>query len=238
MAGGSWKVAYSDFMTAMMAFFLLMWILNSTPKETLEGLAGYFKEGAQYSTNVTSPPGIANNPLIQYVDKLDSRAPLSEMEQTQLAIATSLKKFLLKDALPSPSSGITSDNVGVLLHISSNLLFEPGTTEFNAEGEKALQQVVEILNKYKVYLVVRGHADASESGVPGYPSVWDLSSARANAAIRWLLARRISPLFLRSVSYGDSRPQVPPNTANAAQLNSRVEFFFHRPEVMSTVIGY
>lgn len=238
MAGGSWKVAYSDFMTAMMAFFLLMWILNTAQKETLMGLAGYFKEGAQYTTNVMAPPGTANNPIIQYVDKLDTRAPLSEKEQSQLAIATTLKNFLLKDALPSPASGITSDNIGVLLHISSDLMFLPGSTKFSPGGEKALQQVVDVMNKYKVYLVVRGHADSSEKGVPGYPSLWDLSSARANSAIRWLVEHGVSAKLLRSVAYGDSRPQVPGTTTNAAELNSRVEFFFHRPEVMSTVIGY
>lgn len=238
MAGGSWKVAYSDFMTAMMAFFLLMWILNTAQKETLMGLAGFFKEGAQYSSNVMAPPGNANNPIIQYVDKLDTRAPLDEKEQSQLAIATSLKNFLLKDSLPSPASGITSDNIGVLLHISSNLMFAPGSTEFSPGGEKVLQEVVNVMNKYKVYLVVRGHADTTEGNLPGYPSIWDLSSARANAAIRWLIANGVSPKLLRSVSYGDSRPQVPATTQNAASLNSRVEFFFHRPEVMSTVIGY
>lgn len=238
MAGGSWKVAYSDFMTAMMAFFLLMWILNTAQKETLEGLAGYFKEGAQYTTNIMAPPGTANNPIIQYVDKLDTRAPLSEKEQSQLAIATSLKQFILKDALPSPSSGITSDNIGVLLHITSSLMFEPGSTKFSPGGEKVLQEVVNVMNKYKVYLVVRGHADASERKLPGYPSLWDLSSARANAAIMWLVDHGVSSKLLRSVAYGDSRPQVPSTTANAASLNSRVEFFFHRPEVMSTVIGY
>lgn len=238
MAGGSWKVAYSDFMTAMMAFFLLMWILNTAQKETLVGVAGYFKDGGQYTTNVIMSPGAANNPIIQYVDKLDTRAPLNENEQSQLAIATSLKNFLLKDALPSPASGITSDNIGVLLHISSNLMFEPGSTTFSPGGEKTLEQVVDVMNKYKVYLVVRGHADTSEKGLPGYPSLWDLASARANAAVRWLVEHGVSSKLLRSVAYGDSRPQVPATSANAAQLNSRVEFFFHRPEVMSTVIGY
>lgn len=238
MAGGSWKVAYSDFMTAMMAFFLLMWILNTAQKETLVGLAGYFKEGAQYTTNVMAPPGTANNPIIQYVDKLDTRAPLNETEESQLAIATTLKNFLLKDALPSPASGITSDNIGVLLHITSSLMFTPGTTAFSPDGEKVLHQVVDVMNKYKVYLIVRGHADSSEGGLSEYPSLWDLSGARANATIRWLVDHGISPKLMRSVAYGDSRPQVPGTTTNAAALNSRVEFFFHRPEVMSTVIGY
>lgn len=239
MAGGSWKVAYADFMTAMMAFFLVMWLLNMAPKETLQGLAGYFQGDAKSMTNVVSPYGISNNPLVQYVDKMDTHEfKMSEIEESHYAIAQSLKQFLLKDALPSSSSGITSDGVGVLLHITSNLIFKPGTVEFTAEGGKVMQEVLDVMHKYKVYLVVRGHADASESGAPNYPSKWELSAARANAAVRYLIEHGIPANLVRSVAYADTRPQVPSTVPDAAGKNSRVEFNFHRPEVMSTIVGY
>ena len=239
MAGGSWKVAYADFVTALMAFFLLMWILNTAKKETLEGVAGFFKEGAKYSGSYTiSPSSESNNPLVQYVDKLDTRAPLNEVEQSQLAIARSLKNFLLQDALPSESSGITSDNIGVLLHITSDLMFQPGTVNFTAEGEQVLKEVVNVMRKYKVYLIVRGHADTTEDGAMGYPSKWELSAARANAAVRWLEAHGVPGKMMRSVAYGDTHPQVPSTIKGGVAKNSRVEFFFHRQEVMSTIVGY
>lgn len=239
MAGQSWKVAYADFMTAMMAFFLVMWLLNMAPKETLEGLAGYFQADAKYSSNTVSPYGMSNNPLVQYVDKLDTREfKMSEAEESHYAIAQSLKQFLLKDALPSSASGITSDGVGVLLHITSNLMFEPNSGEFSAEGEKVMQEVLNVMHKYKVYLVVRGHADASETGAPSFPSKWELSAARGNAAVRWLIEHGISPSLVRSVAYADTRPRVPSTVPGAAAQNSRVEFNFHRPEVMSTIVGY
>lgn len=238
MAGQSWKVAYADFMTAMMAFFLVMWLVAMAPKETLQGLAGIFREGAAYTTNTVSPISISNNPMIQYVDKLDTRASLNEEERSQLAIAQSLKQFLLQNALPSTSSGITSDNVGVLLHITANLMFKPNTVEFTLEGEKVLQEVIKVMSTHRVYLVVRGHADSSETGAPYYASKWELSAGRANAAVRYLVDHGISPKLLRSVAYADTRPQVPSTVAGAAALNSRVEFNFHRPEVMSTVVGY
>jgi len=239
MGGSSWKVAYADFMTAMMAFFLVMWLLNMAPKETLQGLAGYFSPDAQYSTNQASPHGVANNPLIQYVDKLDTREfKMSEIEESHYAIAQSLKQFILKDALPSSASGITSDGVGVLLHITSNLMFQPGTVQFTPEGEKVMQEVLDVMHKYKVYLVVRGHADSSENGAPNYPSKWELSAARGNSAVRWLISHGVNANLVRSVAYADTRPRVPATVPGAAGMNSRVEFNFHRPEVMSTIVGY
>jgi chemotaxis protein MotB len=239
MAGSSWKVAYADFMTAMMAFFLVLWLLNVASKETLQGLAGFFQTDAQYSTNTISPYSFSNNPLVQYVDKLDTREfKMNEAEESHYAIAQSLKQFLLKDALPQNASGITSDRIGVLLHITSNLMFLPGTVEFTSEGEKVMQEVLNVMHKYKVYLVVRGHADTSETGAPAFPSKWELSAARANSAVRYLVEHGISPNLVRSVAYADTRPQVPPTVPGAAAQNSRVEFNFHRPEVMSTIVGY
>ncbi|MDR2799781.1 MAG: flagellar motor protein MotB [Desulfovibrio sp.] len=239
MAGSSWKVAYADFMTAMMAFFLVLWLLNSVPQEVLKGLSGYFQADAQFSANTVSPYGISNNPLIQYVDKLDTREfKMSEIEESNYAIAQSLKQFLLKDAVPSASSGLSSDGVGVLLHITSDLMFKPGTIEFTPEGERVMQEVLNVMHKYKVYLVVRGHADSSETGAPDYPSKWELSAARGNSAVRWLIARGVNPNLVRSVAYADTRPRVPSTIPGAAAQNSRVEFNFHRPEVMSTIVGY
>lgn len=238
MASSSWKVAYADFMTAMMAFFLVLWLLNAVPKETLKGLAGYFQADAQYSSNTISPYALSNNPLIQYVDKLDTREFKVNEEEQQYAIFESLSKFILKDALPASASGITSDSVGVLLSITSDLMFKPGSAELSAQGGRVMQEVLDVMSKYKVYLVVRGHADSSETGAPLYPSKWELSSGRGNAAVRWLVENGVNPSLLRSVAYADTRPRVPSTVSDAAAQNSRVEFNFHRPEVMSTIVGY
>jgi chemotaxis protein MotB len=117
-------------------------------------------------------------------------------------------------------------------------MFQPGTAQFSQEGEKVMQEVLDVMHKYKVYLVVRGHADASETGAPNYPSKWELSAARANAAVRWLIEHGVKPNLVRSVAYADTRPRVPSTVPGAAAMNSRVEFNFHRPEVMSTIVGY
>ena len=239
MAGGSWKVAYADFVTAMMAFFLLMWILNMAPKETLNGLADFFQADAQGVSSTTSPYSVANKSTVQYKDKMDTReVDMTEVERSNYAIAQSLKQHLRQDALPSSSAGITSDAVGVMLHITSDLMFKPGTAEFTDEGKTILDQVVDVMNKYKVYLVVRGHADSSETGAPLYPSKWELSAARSNSAVRYLIEKGINPDLMRSVAYADTRPRVPSTVAGAVAQNSRVEFNFHRPEVMSTISSY
>ena len=237
---GSWKVAYADFMTAMMAFFLLMWILNMAPQETKEGLAGYFALDANMLSNIAPSSPMANNTLIQRVDKLDAREfKANETEKSERAIAQTIKQFLMADAIPMNASGVTSDNAGVLLHITGDLLFQPDSVEFTDTGHKVLEEVIGVMRKYKVYLVVRGHTAKGETGQPTYPSKWELSSARATAAIRYIVEQgKIDPTLVRSVAYADTRPLVPETDPESAVKNRRVEFYFHRPEVMSNIVGY
>lgn len=199
---GSWKVAYADFMTAMMAFFLLMWILNMAPQETKEGLAGYFTLEANAISNLMGDPSaMANNIVVQRVDKLDAREfKLNEVDRSHYAIAQTLRQFLLADAIPSSSSGISSDTVGVLLHITSDALFQPNSVEIAPEGYKILDEVIGVMKKYKVYLVVRGHTAKGETGAPDFPSKWELSSARATTVVRYIIDQgKIDPALIRTV---------------------------------------
>jgi chemotaxis protein MotB len=234
----AWKVAYADFVTAMMAFFLLMWILNMVPPETKKGLAAYFTgEGTFESSNV-SP--VSNNPFIQDTEKLDTRQiHISEAEKANYAIARKLKQMLMADAPKQSAEGISSDDVGVLLRVNSDALFAPGTAQLAPEAAKILTQVVSLLKEYNLYLVIRGHADDKEvTAGSTYPSKWELSGARAAASVRFVVDDGIKPTRLRAVAYADTRPLEPGTTPEGAAKNRRVEFYFHRPDVMSYSVVY
>lgn len=235
---GSWKVAYADFVTAMMAFFLLMWILNMTPPETKAGLAAYFSSAdATFLAPDSSP--VSNNPLIHQIDKLDTRdLKISEVEKSHYAIATKLQKMLMADAIPQSATGISSDDVGVLLRVNSDSTFLPGTATLTPEGEKVMENVLKILNDYNLYLVVRGHADSGElTASSPFKSNWELSGARSAAVAQYLVNHGLKASRIRAVGYADTRPLEPTSDAGS-QKNRRVEFYFHRPEVMSYGVVY
>jgi chemotaxis protein MotB len=235
--GSSWKVAYADFMTAMMAFFLLMWILNMTPPESKQGLAAYFASERSFESSQVSP--VSNNPFIQQTDKIDTRDfKITEVEQSHYAIAQKLKQMLMADAVPQASTGISADDVGVQLRVNSDVMFKPGTAELFPGAEKVLQDVITLLREYNLYLVVRGHADGEEARPP-YPSNWELSGARAAAVLRYLVdTGKIKATRLRGIAYADTRPVEPGIDEAAKAKNRRVEFHFHRPEVMSYSVVY
>ncbi|MDR1856134.1 MAG: flagellar motor protein MotB [Desulfovibrio sp.] len=234
--GSAWKVAYADFVTALMAFFLLLWVLSMVPPETKAGLAAYFSGERNFDSSTTSP--VSNNPFIQNTDRINTKdIKITETERSHYAIAQKIKQMIMADAVPQNASGISADDVGVQLHINSDVLFVPGTVQLMPQGEKVLDDVLKVLNEYNLYLVVRGHADPNEVRDP-YPSTWELSGARAAAMLHYLADHGVKPTRLRGVAYGDTRPLKPGIDEQSRAANRRVEFYFHRPEVMSYSVVY
>ena len=236
MGGGAWKVAYADFVTAMMAFFLLLWVLSMVPPETRAGLAAYFSGDRNFDSSSTSP--VSNNPFIQNTDKIDARdIKISEVEKSHYAIAQKIKQMLMSDAIPQSASGISADDVGVQLRVNSDIMFKPGSVDLLPDGERVLAAVLNLMDEYNLYLVVRGHADSAETAPP-FTSAWELSGARAAAMVNYLVQHGVKATRMRAVSYGDTRPLKPGIDEQSRAMNRRVEFFFHRPEVMSYSVVY
>ena len=233
---GAWKVAYADFVTAMMAFFLLLWVLSTVSPETKAGLAAYFKGELQYDSSATSP--VSNNPFLQNTARISTDSlRISENEKSHIAIAQKLQQMLMADAIPQSASGIGAGDVGVQLRVNSDAMFQHGSAVLSPQGIKVLGNVIKILREYNLYLVVRGHADSAEAK-PNYPSGWELSGARAAAALHYLTTQGIKPTTLRGICYGDTRPYKPGINEESKAANRRVEFVFHRPEVMSYSVVY
>ena len=236
MGGGAWKVAYADFVTAMMAFFLLLWVLSMVPPETRAGLAAYFSGDRNFDSSSTSPVSI--NPFIQNTDKIDARdIKISEVEKSHYAIAQKIKQMLMSDAIPQSASGISADDVGVQLRVNSDIMFKPGSVDLLPDGERVLTAVLDLMDEYNLYLVVRGHADSAETAPP-FTSAWELSGARAASMVNYLVQHGVKATRMRAVSYGDTRPLKPGIDEQSRAMNRRVEFFFHRPEVMSYSVVY
>jgi chemotaxis protein MotB len=228
--GSSWKVAYADFVTAMMAFFLLMWIMNMVPPNVQKQLEQYFKEGPK-------PPKAAMLPAEK--SDVPPGATLGRDEAMRYAIAVRFKKIITEDPFFKASSGVSSDDTGVLLRIQNGLLFRPGSAVLTEEAKRILADAVEVLKTYNLYLVIRGHADPAEADNSAFASNWELSGARAAAAARHIIVEGgIQPTRIRAVAYGDSRPLVPAFSPETAAANRRVEFYFHRPEAMASQLLY
>ena len=217
--GGAWKIAYADFVTAMMAFFLLMWLLGSTTQAQKEGIAEYFQtplhlvltgpslgqsDSALKNTggrDVTRKQGqvkpVEGDPgKLKSVRIEDVKAALKQAEKMKLeALKARIEQVIednetLKQFKSQLKLDITSEGLRIQIVDEQNRpMFENAKAELQPYARVILREIGKTLNGVDNKISLSGHTDAAAyaSGEQGY-SNWELSSDRANASRRELIA--------------------------------------------------
>ena len=215
--GGAWKIAYADFVTAMMAFFLLMWLLGSTAKGDLQGIAEYFRTPLQVALSGGSGSGDASH-LIKSggkdLTRLEGQIKQGEMEaakrtynlkaaQQELARIEKQKLSELKgrlqasiETIPALTAfknqlliDITLDGLRIQIVDEQNRpMFAIGSAVLQPYTRDILREIAKVLNEVPNRVSISGHTDAHPySGGQRGYSNWELSADRANASRRELL---------------------------------------------------
>ncbi len=214
--GGAWKIAYADFVTAMMAFFLLMWLLGSTAKGDLNGIAEYFKtplkvamqggSGSGDSSSIIKGGGKDLTRRTGQVNKGDTeaekksynlKAAQAELERIEAEKLKQLKGRIEKaiDANPMLKQfkrqlllDITSEGLRIQIVDEKNRpMFELARAELQPYTKEILHEIGRVLNDVPNRISLSGHTDATPYANGSKGySNWELSADRANASRREL----------------------------------------------------
>lgn len=205
--GGGWKIAYADFMTAMFAFFLVMWLLSTASSKQLAGVAEHFKMplkvalqgGPKVSVSENVIPGGGSNPMeTQKPDGADNKAN-AENEAEDVARLEDLQQRLnamiesspvLKQFKPQLLIDITPEGLRIQIVDSSNRpMFDRSSAIVASYMRSILRELGPVLNEQPTKVTLSGHTDATlyAQGDKSY-SNWELSADRANASRRELIA--------------------------------------------------
>lgn len=181
--GGAWKVAYADFVTAMMALFIVLWLLNSS-KQVQEAVGGYFKDPAGSSKKVGSNmQGTGEN----FVLSRDNMPKLKEQLQAAIKQMTDFEK--LKSHIEMT---VTADGLRIELSESaSGTFFDSGSAKLNSDGAELLITLAQELGGLPNKLSIEGHTDSQPYAPSAIYGNWELSADRANAARRVMQAHGI-----------------------------------------------
>ena len=227
--GGAWKIAYADFVTAMMAFFLLMWLLGSVSQGTLDGIADYFKTPLKVALSGGSNVGEASSVIkgggtdlqkkMGQVKKekeaVDPQAERQKMVDLQKKIQQEMGHSpIFKDFKDQLKLEMTPEGLRIQIVDEKNRpMFASGSSTMLPTTKTLLQALAADLNQMPNRLSISGHTDATPygAGLTGY-SNWELSADRANAARRELIAGGLgSNKVLRVVALADADPLLPGN---------------------------
>src|SRR5438874_2122140 len=174
--GGAWKVAYADFVTAMMALFIVLWLMNSS-KQIQEAVGGYFKDPTGTAKQVGSDMvGSGEN----FVINKDNMEQLKEQLQRAIKEVPHFEK--MKNHID-----MTVTNEGLRIELTESekgTFFDSGSQKISADGEELLKTLAEELGKLPNTLAMEGHTDSKPYAVGRNYGNWELSADRANAARR------------------------------------------------------
>jgi len=208
--GGAWKVAYADFVTAMMAFFMVLWLVAMMSIESKKGMAEYFRSYTIFEgTEAGGGKGISvmsGNPLM--LNKASSKPIPTTNNNNNLilqitkTVNTRLGALKNQILIFNTSNGVRLE----LVDLDDSPMFERGGARLVQRGQEIFSVLAEALKSMPYKIAIEGHTDSFKFAGKG-ESNWDLAARRANAARRELVkdgldAKRIS----RVSSYADVVP--------------------------------
>jgi chemotaxis protein MotB len=214
--GGAWKVAYADFMTAMMCLFLVLWLVSQTDTSARDRISQYFRTGMMTGAPSILPggAGIAESAF------LDTEDGVFRHEQSMLMEAASSLQKALEEASKgdkeverlSKQMDVQVTEQGLLIQIidgGDELLFDVSSAELKPKLKRLLELIAPLLGRLQNSIQMHGHTDARPFPEGTNRSNWDLSFERADAARRILEGSGTRPGQISGVfAHGSSTPYI------------------------------
>jgi chemotaxis protein MotB len=236
--GGAWKIAYADFVTAMMAFFMVMWVIG-LDVQTKQGIAAFFQNMSARSRNEPASPHILHmkgsppvkprpRPPIPHDNNLDAQNAQKLKNQIEALVASNPQTERLR----------TNMEISILdteMHIdfvegTDTGLFEGNGKELRTDAKRLIEAAGTILSRHRHLFSIEGHTDGRPVGQPGYGK-WELAADRANA-VRAALANvgMNEERVLAVQSYADIHLRFPKDPMNPGNRRVTLVVPFDLPD--------
>jgi chemotaxis protein MotB len=200
--GGAWKVAYADFVTAMMSLFIVLWLLSSS-KPVQEAVGGYFRDPSGTAEKKgTINVGAGEN----FVLTKDDMPKLKDQLEQKIREMNDFEKLKSHVEMTITSEGLRIE----LMESASGTFFGSGSPKLNADGRDLLITLAQELSKLPNKISIEGHTDSKPYATSGNYTNWELSTDRANAARRLMQANGIAHGQISQVrGFADQRLRKP-----------------------------
>lgn len=191
-----WVVSYADFVTMLLALFLVLYAVVR----------------------------IDNQKLTELQNKMQKTFIGNQVNNVTKSQVDNVEKMLKENLGQSKSVKIIKSDKGLIIRVSNKILFDEGSALIKPDAEKTLNEIVTVLTKIDNPVIIEGHTDSTPIKNAKYPSNWELSTARATNIISYLTKNGIiSPKRLRAVGYGEYMPIADNSTISGRMLNRRVD---------------
>ncbi len=205
-----WMISYSDFITLLFAFFVVMYATSSVNEGKYKTF-GYSLSNA--FLNKPAPPKEAR--------PAESKAIVQQRQNRMRSIAHDIYS-VMSPLVKVGKVRVMQSNLGVTVEINASLLFKSGQASLEPDSVKALQAVASVLKDDNHVIRVIGYTDNTPINTPFFPSNWELSSARASSVVRLFSESGIAPSRMVVEGYAENQPVDSNDTPEGRARNRRV----------------
>ncbi len=202
-----WLVSYSDFITLLFAFFVVMYSVSQVDEQKYRQLSQVLSDTFQPAKASPNTDGT----------KLEDTRNLADLEAVSKEIAAALE-----GAIQDRKISVEGNEHWIEIDVNANLLFSSGSAEPSADAIKIFTEVASILAPFDNVIEVSGHTDNVPINNQQFNSNWALSSARAVSVVILLSKADIAPVRLSAVGFGEFRPKATNATTEGRAQNRRV----------------
>ena len=219
--GYEWLATYSDCVTLLMTFFVLLYAMSSVDENKMRALAQAFR---------SVMAGEAGDTILEYslyngdVPLIGGEIPTDTVdgEKIEESMYYQVSKFVADHDLEAVVDIIESD-LGVVIQLRDNILFETSKSDLRSESKEILDSISGLISSLNNNIVVEGHTDNRPINTAEFPSNWELSVDRAVNVVRYFVENgKIDPKRLSATGYGEFQPIVDNDTEENMEKNRRV----------------
>ncbi|NPV72574.1 MAG: OmpA family protein [Pelotomaculum sp.] len=223
-----WLLTYSDLITLLMIFFVVMYSLSSINARKFKAIAMSLANAMGGGQSVMTEPGASLAPGVSGsslpADLGQAAAEAADLE----SLRRELQEYIEQNGLTGRVS-VNLEERGLVLSFLDVALFPLGSARLTPEAQETVGKIGKILLKAPNYIRVEGHTDNLPINTREFPSNWELSVARATSVVQELIHKlNFPPERLSATGYGEFRPRMPNDSAEHRQQNRRVDLVILR----------
>ena len=220
-SGDEWLATYSDCVTLLMTFFVLLYAMSSTDEAKMRALSQAFR---------SVMTGEVGDSILEYnlyngdVPLIGGETPTDTVdgENIEESMYYQVSKFVKEHELEAAVEIIETEQ-GVAIQVRESILFETSKSTLREDSKEVLSSIAELLSSIDNTIVVEGHTDNRPISTAEFPSNWELSVDRAVNVVKYFVENTgIDPKRLSATGYGEHHPVVPNDTEENMAKNRRV----------------
>ena len=228
----AWMVTFSDLMTLLLTFFVLLLSMSSMNTNLLEKFFSVFT-GAAGPLAFSDQGEVATlGPALEELRfAIYSKGKLDDEGLERLLFQYEAEKRSLSEQLVSDDIEVERGRRGLRIRFKDRILFDLGSAALRPDALPLLTRLAQIISYSRFQVSVEGHSDSSPIHSGGFNSNWDLSLARAIQVVKYFTeVTELSANRFRVGGYGPSRPLLPNVTPENRQKNRRIELFLYKKD--------